>query len=442
MTNVFERAGALKQDLVDFVYDAEGDLATALEAYAAEQLRSPVKDIDPQELAIETFLTEGQVNGQTPIDLFIQQESTLTETDRQLLRYWSRSFIGLFAVTEVLPNGFRLINWLTAKPYTVCFTNDDQRRDMARLDQRDIILTRIAPVTETEWMISGPYVLKGRLGKPKLAVAIGQFKDDHWHAVYGDAPELLEEAWRSVERYHQEFQDFFGQNEVTLSGYELSKKIADLQEIIAQRHLEAVGLDPSKSLADMVEEVEMGSEEIDAIAETLGINPETLTKMIHHPNAAKMAAPKVELPAELKRAERVTVLAHPRWGLMFLEPYPRLQDLLAANPDADTEEGQRLEKLVRKYLEDSSFNAFVWHRLAQSYPQALEQVLQRVFERPDFDLTQDFDALLTSFNKPLDPPLPEIASVPLHLNDLFQEALAEVMKSKKRKKKATAKGFQ
>jgi len=32
---------------------------------------------------------------------------------------WQRSFIGLFAVTQILPDGFELMNWLTAKHYIV-----------------------------------------------------------------------------------------------------------------------------------------------------------------------------------------------------------------------------------------------------------------------------------------------------------------------------------
>ncbi len=51
---------------------------------------------------------------------------------------------------------------------------------------------------------------------------------------------------------------------------------------------------------------------------------------------------------------------------------------------------------------------------------------------------------MTEFKKPLEPELPEIASAPHHLHELFEEAVVEVNKSKsqpKGKKKA-AKGFQ
>ncbi|MGI8503627.1 MAG: hypothetical protein ACR2LR_21225, partial [Hassallia sp.] len=87
---------------------------------------------------------------------------------------------------------------------------------------------------------------------------------------------------------------------------------------------------------------------------------------------------------------------------------------------------------------------FVWYRLAEQYPTQLEKVLQTYLQRPDFRLESDLKPLLQEFNKPIEPELPEIASVPLHLHNLFQEALADVNKSKSKDKgkKPTAKGFQ
>jgi len=47
-----------------------------------------------------------------------------------------------------------------------------------------------------------------------------------------------------------------------------------------------------------------------------------------------------------------------------------------------------------------------------------------VLERPDFK-RGGFNALLQQYNKPIRTKLP-IASVPLHLHNLFEEAVAEV----------------
>lgn len=436
LTTVFERAHELKQALVDFVYDAEGELAIAMEQSIADQLKTPIRDINQSDLAFDRFLTVSDA----AIDQFIQETPDLSKADQAMLQGWKRTFIGLFAVSEVLPDGLRLVNWLTAKPYTVRWTDPKRQQDMARLQTRDIILSRIAPVTETEWMFSGPYVLKGRLGKPKLAVAIGTFKDDHWHCVYGDAPELLEEAWQSVERYHTVFVDYFGGDEITLSGYELSKRIGEFQAQVTQQHLEAAGIDSSKPLTELVEEAGMTAEDMDEIAETLGIKPDTLSKVLLNPSAAKMASPQVQLPPDIKKAEQVTVLAHPRWGQTLLTTYQKLQDLLAQPVEPDSSEAQTLQKLVLNYLKDDSVNAFVWRRLAKEHPKTLESALQMALERPDFQL-KDLDALLQEFNKPLEPALPEIASVPLHLNELFQAALAEINKPKKSKKQSKSKGF-
>lgn len=429
----------LKQALVEFVLDAEGELAESLETYAAAQSRPGRQDRDDQDLIIDTFLTEGKVGKRTPLDLFLDQPG-LSQSDRQLVSSWRRSFTGLFVVTQILADGFELRNWLTAKHYIVKPNDPQTLEEMTRFKEGEVLLTRIAPATDTYWTFFSPRIPMGKLGKPKLAVAIGNFKDNHKNALYSDAPELLEQAWQSVEQYHQEFLEFFGSDEVTLPGYQLSKKIGEFQEVMTQRRLAAAGIDPAKSLAEVVQEAGIGEEEIKAAAEEAGADSKTVAQMIDSKSTTKMVMPKVELPAELRKAEQVTALTHPRWGQMFLPTYTQFKTLLEAE-DWQSIEGS--EKLIRYYLENSTVSAFVWRRLAQQYPTQLEKVLQMVLGRPDFKLDRDLDALLQEFNKPTEPELPEIASVPQHLHDLFQEAVAEVNKSKSKtkSKKKTGMGF-
>ena len=441
MDAILERARDLKQALIEFVLEAEGELAAALESYSAAHLRGQQPDINQRNLWLDTFLTEGKVGDKTPLDLFAEDRAELSNSDRALLLSWHHSFIGLFEIKQILEDGFELMNWLTAKHYTVKPNNEATKQEMSRFRPGDVLLTRIAPVTQTEWMFSGPCIPMGRLGKPKLAVAIGNFKHHYKHALYSDAPELLEESWRSVEQYHQDFLDFFGSDEVTMSGYELSKKIAEMQEKVTQQRLADAGIDDSKSLAEIAAEAGVDSDEMELVAEAAGADAKAVAKVLESKQAMKMVMPKVELPAELKKAEKVTVLAHPRWGQMFLPTYYRFESLLITD---DPSGADNADKLVRHYLESPEINAYVWYRLAEKYPVQLEKLLQTVLQRPDFQLGQDLPSLLQEFNKPIEPDLPEVASVPIHLHNLFQEALAEVGQSrtKGKGKKKLGKGFQ
>lgn len=443
-SEILQRSRALKQALLSYVFDAEGELATALETFSAAHLaQSQPQDLHHRNLVIDRFLSEGKVGDKTPINLFIAaQGQGLTEDDRRLLDSWHRSFVGLFAVSQILPDGFELMNWLTAKRYTVQPNDPQTWEEMQRFKLGEILLTRIAPLTPEIWMFSGPCKPMGSLGKPKLAVAIGHFKQHYKESLYSDAPELLEAAWQSVDRYHQEFVEFFGGDEVTLSGYHLSKKISEFQAALTQKRLAEAGIDESKSLAELTAEAGIDAEEMDQVAATLGADAKAVATMLTSKAAAsKMVTPKVELPPELKKAAAITVLADPRWGQMFLPTYTQFKALLESpTPTA----GTGSIALVQKYLEDPAINAFVWHRLAAEHPQSLEQALRSHLDRPSFSLEQDLDPLLTGYHKPLEPELPEIASVPLHLNDLFQSALAEVSKSKPKDKSkpSVKKGFQ
>jgi len=441
---ILERSRELKQALIDFVLDAEGDLATSLESYVAAKSRPQGNRHDAtyeQNLLIDSFVSEGQVGDKTPLDLFLDSHPDLSEGDRTLVSSWQRSFIGLFAISQILPDGFELINWLTAKHYTVKPNDPLILEEMARLKEGDILQTRIAPVTDAYWMLSGPYMSMGRLGKPKLAVAIGNFKEHHKDALYSDAPDLLEQAWESVAEYHHQFLDFFGSDEVTLPGYQLNKKISELQELLTKRQLAAAGIDDSKSLSEIAEEAGVTEEELKAAAEEAGADSTAVSQLFDSSQGkTKMVTPKVELPADLKKAEQVTVFTHPRWGQMFLPTYPQFKTILESE---DWQNNKDTNKVVRKYLEDPTINVFIWHKLAKAYPTQLEKVLQAFLERPEFKLERDLDALLQEHKKPLEPELPEIASVPLHLHNLFQEALTEVNKSKSKgkKKEQTARGF-
>ncbi|MBW4418304.1 MAG: hypothetical protein KME13_03640 [Myxacorys californica WJT36-NPBG1] len=441
MDQRLKRSQELKQALVDFVYDAEGELATALEAFVAEQLsKSQSKDRKQRDLAVDSFLGQGQVGDQTPLELFVN-ESELSESDRALVLGWKRNFAGLFVIQHILPDGFKLMNWLTTNTYVVKPTDEATLEAMARLKPGEILLSRIAPVTEDAWMFFSPYVQLGSLGKPKLAVAIGNFKQNYKSELYGDAPELLEEAWKSVERYHQDFLDFFGGAEVSLPGYQLSKKIPEFQDFLTERRLDEAGVDRNKSMTELAQEAGVSDEEIAEMAEAMGMDADTAAKMMTDKAAAKMVTPQIELPPELKKAEEVTILAHPRWGQMILPNHQQFIDLLKSD-DWKTMKGS--DKLIRKYLESPEINTYVWKQLAKDYPTQLETVLREFLQQPDFELGRDLDDLLRSHQKPLEPELPEIASVPLHLHNLFQEALAEVSKTKAKEKsdKKSAKGFQ
>ena len=340
MDAILERSHELKQALVDFVLDAEGELAEALETYAAEHLRRGSGDSSQQDLIIDSFLVEGKVGDKSPLELFIENRQDLSQSNGILLKNWHRSFIGLFAISNILPDGFEFTNWLTDKHYIVKPSDIQTLEKLSRLKVGEILLTHIFPINNSDWMFSSPYTIMGKLGKPKLAVAIGNFKENYKNNLYSDAPELLEEAWQSVEQYHQQFLDFFGSDEITLPGYQLNKKIAEFQELITEKRLAEAGIDSSKSLAEMAEEAGVREEEIQTAAKEVGADSNVVSQIFKDNNSTgktKMVMPKVDLPAELRKAEQVTALSHPRWGQMFLPTYSRMQAILSE------EDGQNIE---------------------------------------------------------------------------------------------------
>lgn len=447
-----EQIQALKRSLTDFVYDAEGDLATALETFSAQQLSRWAKPnlagLNRTALAVDMFLTEGSVGTNSVIDLFIKDSSTLTPNDLApndlppdspaVLQSWQRGFNGLFVVeTTVEADSYQLTNWLTDKTYHVWSTHEQSPDLLARMSPGEIVMTRILPLGPSEWMLSGPLTLLGKLGKPKLAVAIGNFKKWFPHHLYGDAPELKEAAWESVKQQYEDFVELFGGEQVTMSGHELNKKFQIYQEKTADTQMAAAGIDSSKSLKENVQQAGIAESDIDEAMEALGEENAAAKTLLESPKAMKMVMPKASLPDEFRSAEAVTVFVHPRWGQTLRKDYATLEAEIAS---PDTPESQeRIDRLVQKYLEDEQVNAHVWHTIAVAHPQALETSLQRVLNNPAFEIATDLDDAIARYKKPLEPELPESASVPVHLHNLFQEAIAAVGKAEKPKKAKRAK---
>ncbi len=439
MSNHIERAIQLKQMLVDFVYDAEDELAVALETYAAAKSRRNSYGIKQQNLTTDLFITEGRIKEQNPLAIFLEQADNLTAEELKLMRRWGNNFIGLFEILDLQENSYKLMNWLTAKEYQVYGHSGISQKETNRWQPGEIILTIIAPLNDRQWFLFSDRIIKGRLSKPKLAVAIGEFRDNYPEFLYADAPELLEQAWESVAIYHQEFVAYFGSDFLTLPGYKLNQKIGELQQIMSKKLLAKAGIDDSKSVAEILTESGATAAELTENAAELGVDSQEVENLLKSKNKLSMVTPKVDLPTEIKQAETVTVFSHPRWGQMFLPNYEKFTKLLTSD---NIESQENSDLLIRKYLEQPQANYYVWQHLKQKYPQALAKLLQSYTKLEQFNLETDLEQLLLEYDKSSTPQLPSIASVPIHLNNLFEEAVAQVQKSKsKTKKKKPKKGF-
>jgi hypothetical protein len=438
----------LKQDLREFVLNAEDELAIALESYTVQELKrlstSAFKGSDRTDFILDQFLTEGwqppenQAAPIQPIEFYLAAHPDLKEELKSLLTLWFQAFIGLFKIEAMIEGGLQVHNALTQKPYKILFPSQDPSPISSRMKSGDIVLGRILPVSSDRWCFSGPTLHLGKLGDPKLAVAIGSFKQHHPDYLYADAPQLLEEAWISVEEAHATFTEFFKGESVTLSGEELHQKLKAYQDFLTQRELDQSGIDGSKSLKTLSTEAGITTDELDDKLALMGVDPSASKKLIESQSLSQMVKPPLELPRFLRSAPRVTVLTDPRGGQVFLPDYEVFLKLLTR---VETIAEENLRPQVQAHLENLDLKPFVWRSLAATYPQALEKSLQITLKQPTFSLSQDFDALLLQYHDRLDPTLPETASVPVHLHALFQRAIEQIKPAKKKSKGKPKGGF-
>ena len=441
MQDRIEKAIRLKQILVNFIYDAEDEIAVALETYALEKSKKNSYGIKQQNLTVDLFITDGQVKEQTPLEIFLATSPDLTPEEKHLIQQWQNNFIGLFEIKAIENDYYQLMNWLTGKEYQVYGHSQLLTQETKRWQPREIILAIIAPLAGSKWFFFSDRIIKGKLSQPKLAIAIGEFRDHYPDFLYADAPDLLAEAWSSVEVYHQEFIDFFSSAQITLPGYKLNQKIAELQQIISAKKLELAGIDSNQSLSEIIAASDSNEAEFTETAANLGIETQTIEQIIKNKSKLSMVTPKVDLPPDIKQAESVTVYSHPQWGQMFLPNFNKFMAILKASELTESDRAIGL-KLIEKYIQQPEANYYVWQQLKQTYPSNLKILLQAYTNNPNFNLDDDLANLIGQNHKHIAPKLPAIASVPLHLNNLFESAVAQVQKHKsKHKTKKRKKGF-
>ncbi|MGB3788705.1 MAG: hypothetical protein WA949_11895 [Phormidesmis sp.] len=438
----------LKEQVVDFVFDAEDELAVSLERFSAKQLSRwatpKLVGLDRTELATDMFITEGQVKGQSVIQLFLADYPDQPTQTQICLNRWLSSFTGLFEVSAIDEENssvrYQLTNWLTEKTYSVRPNSLQSAEMLKRMQTREIVLARLVPLTEDEWTFSGSITLLGKLGKPKLAVAIGNFKKWFPEQLYGDAPELKEAAWESVRQQYDDFNSIFGSTPVTLSGKALNEKLQAYQQDSTDKQLAAAGIDSNKSFSEMAKAQNLSEAEIDEAIAAVGEENKAAKALLTSKQSLKMVMPKVELPDNLRQAKAVTVFSHPRWGQTFLPDYHRLETLLNMEEGDRTEDDTAsLRVLLLKYLEDEQANAHVWQHIQQNFGDTVGPLVREFMASPELDIQTDFEKMLAFYDKPLLPTLPESASVPIHLHNLFQEALKKVGKSASQDKSAKKK---
>jgi hypothetical protein len=428
---LFARAGVLWSAIINSIRSTNS-MVTSLDSFSARQLtRSPQLDSGQRKLFIDRFAIEGDVDGKTPLEIFLATQPDLTLADRQLISSWRRSFVALVEIVQIFPNGLEVMNWLTAKHYRIQFADESAQAAMGRLKVGEIIIAQLSPIRDIDWAILAPWVALGRLGRPKLAVAVGAFRQNYPHYLYSDAPASLAAAWESVAVYHDRFVEFFGSDEVTLAGAQLQTRIGEFQTWLVGKQLDSAGVDRSKSLTELATDAGMAEEDLSALNAT----PEGTKSQKQ--SLEQMVTPPVELPAHLKTATAVTALSHPYWGQMFLADYPQLVTLLTP---IDPQYTPIDLNFIRKCIADPAMNAFVWRRLAMQFPQQLQAAIGLIFELSNFNLSTDLDAILIKFNKYLEPDLPDLASVPIHLHELFQAAVRDVSKDKVKSKSPPKKG--
>lgn len=347
-----ERAGDLKQDLIEF----------GLDHYPSEYQRALVGPGDGPEideaLAIQRtdrFVLQHRLdNGKTVIDDFVARRTDLSDIDREMILAWR----------DVVEQPLRIIG-RDGDAIVASGLIDDLRyrihsnrgpAGLRGMRRRWFIVARLVPLGD-DWLLTG---------------SVGLYKPKETDLVYGLAsqlalsapelafrnPELLESARRLDRRNRELFIRLFGDEVVLVAGRDLPDRMADYWRFHSDERVKEAGADS--------------------------------------PSPASSPFTGHEWPEELLASDTVAVIYDEIDGLGYYADYGLVADTFAQPSLAKRKPHRRA---VLGYLNDDSVEPHVIRRLADENPDNATTVFRTVLKRPDFDWLSDGDDLLRQRNK-------------------------------------------
>ena len=147
----------------------------------------------------------------TIIQLFEENNTDLSKTETEILRFLEKSFSSVFEVRRVLSNGFELYNLVNEKNYKVLSLV--KMNNFRGITPGQFALCRIFPMENEFYLLEVSNVLssinKEEVYKYAIAKIIEKPED-----AYEDNPKKLEQIEKLVEEFGQKFIECFEKDEV------------------------------------------------------------------------------------------------------------------------------------------------------------------------------------------------------------------------------------
>lgn len=386
MINMLKEANNLKHKLIEFsgknIFDQERNKAWL-------KYFGPITDISIDQEGkyinfLDYFILEWKfANGDTIADSFIKENKELAQQEKNIINNWKNGFSGIFLVKKISPDGFILLNLIENKEYKVKpITCPDS---MNIIKKRDFLLTRLLPL-ENYHIFSGATSCIAAKHKVQVFQLVTDFLKRCPSAVFAHNDKELREAYFLQEEEYNDFVEFFGTDEIILSGKEVQEK---LKEFYHYRYFQKKDPVAKKTKAEQFQK-----------------------KHGHLP-----PLPQSDFPAKLLEAEEIGVIYDKKEGLSFFAWYGIFKEIFSSENFKNI---PGYKEIISGYLTSPSISALPFLRVAEHYKENAEKVFKDLFNTDNFIIPDDLYELLRKYKPDYKIHIPSIIPVKGKIKDFLR----------------------
>ena len=384
MFNILQRAGELKHKLIEF---SGKNLFNQERNKAWLKYFGPITDISMDQEGkyinfLDYFILEWKLsNGDTIADCFTKENKKLIDEEKNIINNWKKVFSGIFQVKKILTDGFILINLIDNTEYTVKSTTSLD----PMIKKSDFLLSRILPL-ENYYIFSGATSCIPAKNKVQIYQLVTDFLKRCPSAIFAHNEKELREAYNLQEEEYNDFVEFFGTDEIILSGKEIQGK---LKEFYHYRYFQKKDPVLKKTKAELFQK-----------------------KRGHLPTL-----PELNFPAKILETEEIGVIYDKREGLNFFAWYGIFKEIFFQE---DFKNIPGYQEIIAAYLTSPTISALPFIRMAEQYKDNAERVFKDIFGIDNFSIPKDLYRLLEKYKPDYKISTPSIIPVKGKIKDFLQ----------------------
>jgi hypothetical protein len=353
---LIERSATLKSDLVDFV--GKPRYQRAFRLYLAEHYGDDPLDEGEFVNALDAFMLEHRFpDGRSVIDDFLKARSRLPQADREMLQGWKRSIETILHVQridgEVLV-GENLIDEMTYRVHTNAGPGT-----LRAMPPGSFVLTRLTPLQD-EWLMSGAASVTPKSDSLRARMLAREAQMARPDLVFRN-PQKLSQGWELQRRDRDTFIGYFGSDTVVFPREQFGERYAGYLRHKLFEVRDEHGL-------TIAEQSERRYGQLPELPDTsyidAGIDPD---------------------------AETIGVIYDEVDGFNLYADFALFEETFANPKLADN---NRHRRIVHEYLKGDEITPLPFRRMAQHYPEGIDQAFQTLLRRPAFTWERDGEQLM------------------------------------------------